>query len=88
MKRRFYTQGICCKAFDVEVEDGQVKSVKYYGGCSGNGQGISSLVVGMSVDDVISRLKGINCGGKGTSCPDQLACALENFERGEMVKES
>ena len=88
MKRRFYTQGICCKAFDIDVEDGKVISVKYYGGCSGNGQGISSLVVGMSVDDVISRLKGINCGGKGTSCPDQLACALEHFERGEMVKES
>lgn len=88
MKRRFYTQGICCKAFDVEVEDGKVKSVKYYGGCSGNGQGISSLVVGMPTDEVVRRLKGINCGMRGTSCPDQLALAVENFESGEIVENS
>ena len=82
MKKRFYTQGICCKAFDVDVEDGKVLSVKFYGGCDGNGHGICRLVEGMQAEDVVRRLKGIDCGGKGTSCPDQLARAIENFDEG------
>ncbi len=75
----YKTNGTCSSAIDVEVEDGIVKSVKFTGGCHGNLQGISSLVVGMKTDDVIARLKGIRCGMKSTSCPDQLAKALESM---------
>lgn len=77
---RYKTQGTCSSAIDVEVEDGIVKSVAFTGGCHGNLQGISQLVEGMQVDDVISRLKGIRCGFKNTSCPDQLARALESLK--------
>ena len=69
-------KGVCSNAIDVEVEDGIVKSVTFTGGCNGNLQGISSLVTGMKIEDVITKLKGIKCGFKNTSCPDQLACAL------------
>ena len=57
-----------------------VKSVKFNGGCNGNTQGVAALVKGMKVDEAISRLKGIDCGGRGTSCPDQLAKALEQMK--------
>ena len=63
-----------------EVEDGIVKSLQVQGGCHGNLQGISKLVVGMKVEDVIARLEGIRCGFKPTSCPDQLAKALKEAE--------
>ncbi len=76
MKKVYQTQGTCCKFIEFDVEDGIVNDVVFYGGCNGNLQGIARLVNGMKVDDVISRLEGINCGGKGTSCPDQLAKAL------------
>lgn len=75
----YQPKGVCSKAIDVEVEDGIIKSVEFTGGCSGNTQGISRLVAGMKVEDAISRLKGIKCGFKSTSCPDQLAYALESF---------
>lgn len=74
---RFKTEGTCAKFIDVEVENGIVKDVKFIGGCSGNTQGIQSLVRGMKVEDVVARLKGIKCGYKSTSCPDQLAICLE-----------
>ncbi len=61
----------------VEVEDGIVLSCKFNGGCAGNTQGVSALVRGMKVDEAIKKLKGIRCGFKTTSCPDQLAIALE-----------
>lgn len=67
---------------DLEVEDGMIKSVAFTGGCNGNLQGISSLVRGMKVDDAIEKLKGIKCGVKNTSCPDQLAHALEQYKEG------
>ena len=70
-------KGVCSSAIDVEVEDGIIKSVSFTGGCNGNLQGISRLVAGMKIEDAISRLKGIKCGYKNTSCPDQLALALE-----------
>ena len=70
-------KGVCSNAIDVEVEDGIVKSVTFTGGCNGNLQGISSLVTGMKIEDVITKLKGIKCGFKNTSCPDQLAQALK-----------
>lgn len=76
---RYNPQGVCSKAIDIEVEDGVIKSVQFTGGCNGNTQGISKLVVGMRAEDAIQRLKGIKCGFKNTSCPDQLACALEKI---------
>lgn len=75
----FQPKGVCSNAIDVEMEEGIIKSVKFTGGCNGNTQGISRLVVGMKAEDAISRLKGIKCGFKSTSCPDQLACALEQM---------
>ena len=76
---RYQTKGTCSTAIDVEVKDGRIESVKFTGGCNGNLQGISSLVKGMMVEEAISRLKGIRCGFKSTSCPDQLAKALESM---------
>ena len=73
----YRTKGVCAQAIEYEVQDGVVHNVKFIGGCSGNTQGIASLVEGMKVDDVISRLEGVRCGGKPTSCPDQLAKALK-----------
>lgn len=69
--------GVCSRQIDVEVEDGVVKSVRFTGGCHGNTQGIAALVLGLRAEVVVDRLKGIDCKGKGTSCPDQLARALE-----------
>lgn len=76
---RYQTKGTCSTAIDVEVKDGRIESVKFTGGCNGNLQGISALVKGMPVEEAISRLKGIRCGFKNTSCPDQLAKALESM---------
>ena len=70
-------QGVCSSVIDFEVEDGIVKNVQFTRGCNGNTQGISKLVEGMEVREVIKRLKGTDCSGRGTSCPDQLARALE-----------
>lgn len=68
--------GVCSRTIDFEIEENRVKNVRFAGGCSGNSQGVSKLVEGMLVEEVISRLLGIRCGFKGTSCPDQLAKAL------------
>lgn len=70
---------VCSRLMIVEAEDGIIKSVEIVGGCDGNLQGISRLVVGMSVQEAISRMEGISCNGKGTSCPDQLAQALKQL---------
>lgn len=77
MKYQYATKGTCSKLIEFEVEDGIVKNLIFLGGCHGNLQGISALVKGMSIEEVISRLDGIDCKGKGTSCPDQLAKALK-----------
>ena len=77
---RYKTQGTCASAIDVEVKDGRIESVQFIGGCNGNTQGISALVKGMMVQEAIDRLKGIKCGFKSTSCPDQLARALEQMQ--------
>ena len=69
-------RGVCSRKIDFDVEDGVVQSVKFTGGCSGNTQGIAALIVGMDIDEAITRLSGIRCGFKTTSCPDQLAQAL------------
>lgn len=77
MKYTYYTQGTCSSQIDMEVDDqGILRDVTFYGGCHGNLQGISILVRGMKASDVISKLQGIRCGYKNTSCPDQLATAL------------
>ena len=75
----YKTSGTCSSAINLEVEGDIIKSVSFTGGCNGNLQGISRLVEGMKVEDAISRLKGIRCGFKPTSCPDQLAHALEEM---------
>lgn len=75
----YRTKGVCSSAIHITLEDDIISEVKYDGGCSGNTQGISVLVQGMRVADAISRLKGIRCGFKSTSCPDQLAQALEKI---------
>ncbi len=77
MTIEFTPKGVCSRRMLVEVEDGVVKSLQVTGGCHGNLQGISKLVEGMTVEEVIRKLDGINCNGKGTSCPDQLAQALK-----------
>lgn len=73
------TKGTCSSSIDIEMDGNVIKSVIFTGGCNGNLQGISKLVEGMSAEDAISRLKGIKCGFKPTSCPDQLAIALESI---------
>ena len=73
----YRTRGVCSTRMVIDVEDDTVKSVKIFNGCDGNLQGISRLVEGMKVTDAISKLEGIHCGGKPTSCPDQLAQALK-----------
>lgn len=72
----YKTSGVCSREIHIEVEDGVITSCAFVGGCHGNTQGVAALVVGMKVDDAIARLSGIDCRGRGTSCPDQLAKAL------------
>ena len=72
----YKTKGVCSREINFEVEDNKVKNVQFVGGCSGNTQGVATLVEGMDAQEVIQRLEGIRCGFKPTSCPDQLAKAL------------
>ena len=76
----YTSKGTCSRKILFEVEDGKVHNVQFVGGCNGNTQGVARLVVGRSVDDVIKTLEGINCGNRGTSCPDQLAQALKAYK--------
>lgn len=80
MKYHYNTSGTCSRGIEIEVNDGVISSVSFMGGCHGNTQGIASLVVGMTPQQVIERLRGIKCGAKSTSCPDQLAKALQEIE--------
>jgi uncharacterized protein (TIGR03905 family) len=73
--------GVCSRQFEIDYEDNKVVSLKVIGGCNGNLQGISSLVKGMDIDEVIERLEGIKCGPKATSCPDQIAQALKTLKK-------
>lgn len=77
MKTVYQTEGTCCNRIELEVDGDVVKSVRFLGGCHGNLQGIARLVEGMNVADVVTRLSGIRCGMKSTSCPDQLSLALQ-----------
>ena len=81
MKFTYKTNGVCSRSIDIEIEDGKVKGVSFMGGCNGNLKGISELVRGMSVQEVISRLENIKCGFKQTSCPAQLAEALKSYKQ-------
>lgn len=81
MKTITYTpKGVCSRQMEIDLEDDIIKEVRVLGGCSGNLQGVSSLLVGMTRDEAIRRMEGIRCGSKPTSCPDQLACALKQAE--------
>ncbi|MCQ2611223.1 MAG: TIGR03905 family TSCPD domain-containing protein [Treponema sp.] len=76
----YTTKGTCSRQIEIETEGDTVKSVQFIGGCAGNTAGISRLVAGMKIQEVIDRLKGTDCRGRGTSCPDQLAQALEQIK--------
>lgn len=76
---KFQPRGVCSTSIDIELKEGLIDKVTFTGGCNGNLQAIGSLVKGMKPEDAISRLKGIRCGFKSTSCPDQLAQALESM---------
>ena len=76
MKITYKPKGVCSRLMEVETQDGKITKVEVTGGCSGNLQGISRLLVGMPVQQAIERMEGVRCGSKLTSCPDQLAKAL------------
>lgn len=80
MHKRFKTKGVCSSYIDIDINDGIVVNVEFIGGCQGNARGLSSLLKGMKVEEVITKLKGTKCGYKNTSCPDQLALALKEMK--------
>lgn len=81
MEYRYKPQGVCSSEIIINVEHNIIKDIKVINGCDGNLKGISKLLIGMNTDDVIQKLKGIKCGFKDTSCPDQIAKALEEIKR-------
>lgn len=81
MKKTYKPKGVCSKEIRYEVQDGVIIDVEIIGGCDGNLKGICSLVKGCPVSEVIQKLEGIDCGGRGTSCPDQLAKALREIDK-------
>lgn len=86
MTYKFTPSGVCSRSITIEIDENDIiKSVEFLGGCNGNLKGLSSLAVGMKVDDVIDKLQNITCGFKSTSCPDQFAVALKNYrsQKGE-----
>lgn len=76
---RYMTQGVCSQLIDFDIEDNKLHNVSFFGGCDGNLKGIGKLVEGMDIKEAIDKLEGITCGGKSTSCPDQLAQALKLY---------
>ena len=81
MQFEYTPRGVCSRKMIFDIENGTIKSLQVIGGCDGNLKGISSLVKGMKVEDVIPRLEGIKCGMKPTSCPAQIALALKEFNK-------
>ena len=77
MKYKYKTQGTCSNSILFEIDDNKIHNVQFVGGCSGNTQGIARLIDGMDVNEAISRIEGIHCGPRPTSCPDQLATAIK-----------
>ncbi|MEG1459157.1 MAG: TIGR03905 family TSCPD domain-containing protein [Acetivibrio sp.] len=82
----YKTKGVCSREIRIEVEGDIIKSVEFIGGCDGNTTGISQLIKGMSIEEVIKKLEGVRCGFKSTSCPDQLAQALKSIKGQEWSK--
>lgn len=80
MTYEYVPSGVCSRKYTFEIEDNIVKSCKIEGGCPGNLLGISRIIVGMPIDDIVEDFKGVKCGNKDTSCPDQIATALEKFK--------
>ncbi len=78
----YKTKGVCSREINFDVEDNKVRNVQFVGGCSGNTQGVACLIEGMDIDEAISRIEGIRCGFRPTSCPDQLAQALKEYKAG------
>lgn len=74
----YQTKGVCSQKIQFDIQDGKVCHIKFIGGCHGNTQGVAKLAEGMDAQEVIAKLEGINCNGRGTSCPDQLARALKS----------
>ena len=85
MEYTYQTNGTCSSEIIIQIKGNIIKKVNIVGGCAGNTKGISKLVVGMEIDEVIKKLKGIPCKNKGTSCPDQLARALEQIKEKEAI---
>ncbi len=83
MEYSYKPSGVCSREFVFDIDNDIIKSLKIVGGCSGNLQGISSLLIGMNINDVINRIQGIKCGMKTTSCPDQIALALKKYIESE-----
>lgn len=75
----YKTKGVCSSQINFEIKEGKIEEVQFINGCAGNTQGVAALIKGYTVEEAISRLKGIDCKGRGTSCPDQLAQALEQY---------
>lgn len=84
MEYRYKPQGVCSTEMLIDVENNIIKNIKITNGCNGNLKGISNLLIGMNINEVIHKLKGIKCGYKNTSCPDQIALALEKIKNGEI----
>jgi len=80
----YQTAGVCAGMIQITVADDTIAAVRFLGGCSGNAQGVAALVVGQKLDDVVGKIKDIRCGNRTTSCPDQLATALEQIKSGEL----
>ena len=79
MEYFYKPSGVCSREFIFDIEDDSVKSLEVIGGCNGNLKGIAKLITGMKLEDIISRIEGVKCGFKKTSCPDQIACALKAY---------
>lgn len=79
MEYIYKPSGVCSREFIFGIEDDRVKSLEVIGGCNGNLKGIAKLITGMKLEDIISRIEGVKCGFKKTSCPDQIACALKAY---------
>lgn len=84
----YKTKGVCAREINYEIEDGKIKRLKFIGGCDGNLKGLSSLSLGMEVDEVIEKLEGIKCGLRKTSCPDQLANLLKEYKMENNIKKA
>ncbi len=82
---KYKPEGVCSQEMIIDIENNIIKDLKVIGGCPGNLQGISKLVIGMNIDEVIEKLKGIKCGFRPTSCPDQLSKALEEYKKSNEI---